>query len=133
MIGAVFVANASREMLEASAVWGSAPPVNLIFPPSECWAYRRGQLHLAVAQERSCPHAGDDGRAHVCLPLLAQGEVLGILHLLDAPASGNAADTERTAERIRGGCSMCLVGLQCQLAQRAEALSGPIAALHEGE
>ncbi len=102
--GAVFVANASRDMLEASAVWGLAPPVNLIFPPAECWAYRRGQLHLAEARERSCPHAGDEGRAHVCLPLLAQGEVLGILHLLDAPAgegAGRAADAGRTLERCR--------------------------------
>ena len=102
--GAVFVANASRDMLEASAVWGSAPPVNLIFPPAECWAYRRGQVHLAVAHERSCPHAGDDGSMHVCLPLLAQGEVLGILHLLQASATegaDNAADAGRTAERLR--------------------------------
>ena len=99
--GAVFVANASRDMLEAAAVWGPVPPVNLIFPPGECWAYRRGQLHLAVAHERGCPHAGDDGRAHVCLPLLAQGEVLGILHLLDAPAGDKAADAGRTAEKCR--------------------------------
>ena len=95
--GAVFVLNASHNMLEAATVWGPQPPANLIFPPGECWAHRRGQLHLAVAQERRCPHAGTDGPLHLCLPLLAQGEFLGILHLLDGPGKGNAADTTATA------------------------------------
>ena len=99
--GAVFVLNASRDMLEAATVWGPQPPANLIFPPNECWAHRRGQLHLAVARERRCPHAGDDALPHVCLPLLAQGEMLGILHLLDGPATDQAADAERMAERCR--------------------------------
>src|SRR6188508_1701123 len=34
--GAVFVLNASRDMLEAATVWGALPPGNLIFPPAEC-------------------------------------------------------------------------------------------------
>ena len=34
--GAVFVLSASRDMLEAAAVWGPLPPANLIFPPEEC-------------------------------------------------------------------------------------------------
>jgi diguanylate cyclase (GGDEF)-like protein len=95
--GAVFVLNASRNMLEAATVWGQQPPANVIFPPNECWAHRRGQLHLAVAHERRCPHAGNDGPMHVCLPLLAQGEFLGILHLLDGPGKGSAADATATA------------------------------------
>ena len=84
--GAVFVLSASRDMLEAAAVWGPLPPANLIFPPNECWAHRRGQVHLGIGHERWCPHVTDDGHMYVCLPLLAQGETLGILHLLDGPA-----------------------------------------------
>jgi len=104
--GAVFVLNASHNMLEAATVWGPQPPSNLIFPPIECWAHRRGQLHLAGANERRCPHAGNDGPTHLCLPLLAQGEFLGILHLLDGPGAGGgteaaAAVAARTAERCR--------------------------------
>jgi len=91
----VFVLNTSRNMLEAATVWGPQPPANLIFPPNECWAHRRGQLHLAM--ERRCPHAGNDGPMHVCLPLLAQGEFLGILHLLDGPDEDSAADAAATA------------------------------------
>jgi diguanylate cyclase (GGDEF)-like protein len=97
--GAVFVLNASRNMLEAAAVWGPLPPANLIFPPNECWAHRLGQVHLGIGHERWCPHVTDDGPRYVCLPLLAQGEMLGILHLLDGSVKNDKADEARMAEK----------------------------------
>ena len=97
--GAVFVLNASRNMLEAATVWGPQPPANLIFPPNDCWAHRRGQTHLAIDHERWCPHVGDDGPMYVCLPLLAQGETLGILHILDGQAKGGQAAEARMTEK----------------------------------
>lgn len=99
--GAVFVLSASRDMLEAAVVWGPLPPANVIFPPNECWAQRRGQVHLAIGHERWCPHVTDDGHMYVCLPLLAQGETLGILHLLDGAANNDQADAARMAEKCR--------------------------------
>jgi nitrate/nitrite-specific signal transduction histidine kinase len=53
--GAVFVLNDSRDMLEAAAVWGALPPANLIFPPNDCWAHRRGQVHLGIGLEGGAP------------------------------------------------------------------------------
>jgi len=99
--GAVFVLNDSRDMLEAAAVWGTLPPSNLIFPPSECWAHRRGQPHLAIARERRCPHVTDEGHMHVCLPLHAQGETLGILYLLDGAVKNGGIDEGRMAEKSK--------------------------------
>jgi diguanylate cyclase (GGDEF)-like protein len=99
--GAVFVLSASRDMLEGAAVWGPLPPSNMIFPPNECWAHRRGQVHLALGRERRCPHVTDEGHMHVCLPLLAQGETLGILHILDGPAKSDPSAEERMAEKGR--------------------------------
>ena len=99
--GAVFVLSASRNMLEAAAVWGPLPPANVIFPPNECWAHRRGQSHLAMTHERRCPHVNEDGHMYVCLPLLAQGETLGILHILDGPVKNDKADEARMADKCR--------------------------------
>ena len=99
--GAVFVLNSSRDMLEAAAVWGPLPPGNVIFPPNECWAHRRGQSHLVLSHERRCAHVSDDGHMYVCLPLLAQGETLGILYLLDGLAKNNKADEARMEEKAK--------------------------------
>jgi diguanylate cyclase (GGDEF)-like protein len=38
---------------------------------------------------------------YVCLPLLAQGETLGILHLLDGPVKNDKADEGRMAEKCK--------------------------------
>src|SRR6185295_5427127 len=81
------------------AVWGPLPPANLIFPPEECWAHRRGQVHTGLSHERRCAHVTDDGHMYVCLPLLAQGETLGILYLLDGPLRNDRADEARMAEK----------------------------------
>jgi len=97
--GAVFVLNASRDMLEATTVWGPQPPTNVIFPPNECWAHRRGQIHLSLGHERWCPHVTDNGHMYACLPLLAQGETLGILHILDGPIKNDKADEARMTEK----------------------------------
>jgi len=99
--GAVFVLNNSRNMLEAAAVWGDVPPGNLIFPPHECWAHRRGQLHLGVGRERQCPHVTEDGNTHVCVPLHAQGETLGVLYLIEVATPSDEGDGERIAEKCK--------------------------------
>jgi diguanylate cyclase (GGDEF)-like protein len=99
--GGVFVLSGSRDMLEAAAVWGPLPPASTIFPPAECWSHRRGQVHLCIDNERRCVHVGDDGRNTVCLPLLAQGEALGILHLLDGGTLNGPADRARMADKCR--------------------------------
>ena len=41
----------------------------------------------------------DDGHMYICLPLLAQGETLGILHLLDGSAKDERADEARMTEK----------------------------------
>jgi diguanylate cyclase (GGDEF)-like protein len=97
--GAVFVLNDSRDMLEAAAVWGALPPANLIFPPNDCWAHRRGQVHLGLGLEGRCPHVTDDGHMYICLTLLAQGETLGILYLVDGPVKSDRADEARMLEK----------------------------------
>jgi diguanylate cyclase (GGDEF)-like protein len=99
--GAVFVLSTSRNMLEAAAVWGQLPPANVIFPPTECWAHRRGQSHVFLGHERACAHVGDDGHMYICLPLLAQGETLGILHILDGLVKSDKTDEARMADKFR--------------------------------
>jgi diguanylate cyclase (GGDEF)-like protein len=99
--GAVFVLSASRNMLEAAAVWGPLPPAQLIFPPNDCWALRRGQVHLSVGHEKWCSHVTDNGHMYVCVPLLAQSETLGILHLLDGSIKSDKAHEGYMEEKCK--------------------------------
>jgi diguanylate cyclase (GGDEF)-like protein len=58
-------------------------------------------VHLAVNRERPCQHVTDAGHMYVCLPLLAQGETLGVLHILDGAVGGGKAGEARMADKCR--------------------------------
>lgn len=99
--GAVYVLSASRDMLDAAVAWGPLPPANLVFSPGECWAHRRGQVHLGIGHQRWCPHVTDSEHMYACLPLLAQGETLGILHVTDGPLNNDTADEAHMTEKSK--------------------------------
>jgi diguanylate cyclase (GGDEF)-like protein len=83
-VGAIYAISPSRNVAESVTVWGGAMPGESVFGLEDCWALRRGRLH-AVAQieygER-CPHVTASAvSGYLCIPLMAQGEALGVLHL----------------------------------------------------
>jgi diguanylate cyclase (GGDEF)-like protein len=102
--GAIFVINAERNLVESAAVWGDMPQEALVFPPGDCWAIRRGRTHptdLLQAGLR-CPHVDGYPDDCLCVPLIGNGETLGILHLRDcraAPGSHEHAVLATMAER----------------------------------
>src|SRR6185369_7898662 len=44
--GALHVINASRNLVETVAVWGPAGGGETVFAPADCWALRRGRMHV---------------------------------------------------------------------------------------
>jgi diguanylate cyclase (GGDEF)-like protein/PAS domain S-box-containing protein len=81
--GAVHLLNASREKLEVAAAWTDCRLPTHGFEPQDCWALRTGHMHVVTAGDHSaeCAHAAPSEYSYVCLPLLAHGEVIGMLHL----------------------------------------------------
>jgi diguanylate cyclase (GGDEF)-like protein len=85
--GALYTISASRIELDLRSRFGAnedaARPQTA---PEDCWALRQGHAYLVPDVDRKlvCEHLG--GRhglrdPYVCLPLLAQGETLGLLHV----------------------------------------------------
>ena len=83
--GAVFFLRAPDEYLERVASWGDAslnePTVTL----QDCWAMRSAQPHCVqdAAIDLPCAHMAQipEGLPSLCVPLIAQGQILGLLHL----------------------------------------------------
>jgi diguanylate cyclase (GGDEF)-like protein len=101
--GALFVFSASRNMLEAAMAWGSSPPANVVFTPDECWALRRGQGHLDAGHGPRCGHVTDSGHMYLCLPMVAHGETLGLLHIANGAPANREVDEKLMAEKYRLG------------------------------
>jgi diguanylate cyclase (GGDEF)-like protein len=81
--GAIFAINAERTLVEAAATWGDMPKDNLVFAPGDCWAIRRGSFHPAdyLQSHLRCQHVGGFDGDCLCVPLVGNGETLGVLHV----------------------------------------------------
>jgi diguanylate cyclase (GGDEF)-like protein/PAS domain S-box-containing protein len=116
--GAIYALAESRTAAEAVAAWGNPPPVRSVFPPTECWALRRGQLHIVQdgEPELKCPHVDEPvSVGMLCAPVVAQAETLGLLHV---------QIRHRVSDKAR---SAALVAHERLLATLAEQVALPLA------
>ena len=95
--GALLMLNASRNLLDSVAAWGSASIRQGPFPPESCWGLRRGRAHLVQANNfgLQCGHVDQADAASLCIPLMAQGESLGVLYLQDPALSADPQSLQR--------------------------------------
>lgn len=98
--GALLVFSASRNVLEATTSWGPSSHGERVFSPNDCWALRRGRLHLSAGDNGAarCSHFGAGPLLpSLCTPLMAHGETLGILSLVTEP-NGSAGPQASISE-----------------------------------
>ena len=103
--GALYILDSDRNLLDLVSFWGDFWATSDSIAPEECWAMRRGRLHVFrdIMQDVQCAHQGESGDYHYyCLPLMARSETLGMLHLRMArPADGGAGRmTQETKEQL---------------------------------
>lgn len=80
--GVLFIFTAARDAVEPVAAWGAMEPVALAFAVRACRALSSGHMYC-VEQTLGdpCEHVPRPAGAYVCMPLAAQGEAIGVLHL----------------------------------------------------
>ncbi|MFN0298861.1 MAG: diguanylate cyclase [Burkholderiales bacterium] len=99
--GALYMLDARNELLEAVVGWGNPSMQDAVFGPDACWALRRGRPYLVAdpGGSLSCKHLTTVAEhGYVCVPLTAQGDTLGMLHL--QPGTCAIADDQRVAEKV---------------------------------
>ncbi|HEU4709294.1 MAG TPA: diguanylate cyclase [Methylophilaceae bacterium] len=82
--GGLYLFRESRNQVELTVHWGAESKSEVIFSPDQCWALRRGELHMLDGEDHAlaCRHLHDWGNiSSLCVPIVAQGNVLGVLHL----------------------------------------------------
>ena len=128
--GAICMLNESQNLLEAHVRWGGVTivPTNT-FPPDECWALRRGKPHRAQPGDGTrCAHlAGGNAATTVCYPLLANGHVVGTLHVTDG--SKDAEQTERRGMLLGEQVGMALSNLRLRETLRNQSIRDALTGL----
>lgn len=140
--GALYLFNESRTMVESVAEWGEEElKSNPIMVPDECWALRQGKSHKAFENEGmiSCSHVHtDNDHSYTCVPIIAQGEMLGVLHLQFNKADENCSSEnrafiyetrQRLAEITADNLALSLVSLKLREALKAQSIRDPLTQL----
>lgn len=82
--GALFLIDPITDIAEAACVWGVPVSTEKTFISGNCWAIRRGRLHLIDNTHPGllCGHiCGSKVGQYICIPMMAHGKTMGILHM----------------------------------------------------
>lgn len=100
--GVIYRRTPSRAVLEAGAQWGDVADAMATLNANSCWALRRGRPHGAGSGRHSALRCHHDNAAAaswaLCVPLLANGEVLGLMHLY----ANQTDQTDQTESELVG-------------------------------
>lgn len=133
--GALYIFNNSGDRLELSVCWSIADghqPVATIMP-SQCWALKRGKAHMNLPGVGTlrCPHNGDDA-VLLEIPMLARGEVYGLLQIQSTSADPEAEleQAATLATAIADAMSLALSNIALREKLRTQALRDPLTGLY---
>lgn len=129
--GTVHLTSASRNLVEEMVHWGEIKSSVNQFAPEDCWALRRGQEHVAGPGMLTprCAHIIENGKkGYVCMPLAAQGETLGILHLCEPNAAERPQWLAERQQILRGvvdTLALALANLRLRETLRQQSIRDP--------
>lgn len=131
--GTLFLLNPSRNLLEPVAAWGDASSAECVFRPDDCFSLRRGRVHLVETPDQGLlcrqlkpplPHA------YLCIPLTAQGEILGLLHVENREAGAGFPDgTRQLAVTVAENIALGLSNLKLRETLRNQSIRDPLTGL----
>jgi diguanylate cyclase (GGDEF)-like protein len=135
--GAIFALDASRDLIEAVATWGSHPTDADAFAVDDCWALRHGRTHVVEDTSSGvlCQHLPKPmPSAYLCTPLAPQGKPLGVLFVMVEPAPEGVPRAlthakQRLAEAVAGQLGLGLGNVQLREVLRIQSIHDPLTGL----
>ncbi|HET9835325.1 MAG TPA: diguanylate cyclase [Rhodanobacteraceae bacterium] len=134
MSGCLSLINASQNAVEARMHWGirGTDLAESVFAPDDCWALRRSQAHpgfgeIAAPACAHLVHAGVTAGHTLCLPLSAQGQILGVLSLV----AEHAFDPGSRELMLTVGdqLALAIANLRLQQSLREQSIRDPLTGL----
>ncbi|MEZ0331506.1 MAG: diguanylate cyclase [Methylophilaceae bacterium] len=130
--GALFLFRESRNQVELSVSWGEESKSDVIFQPEDCWALRRGELHVLdhVTHSIACRHLQDWGDiCSVCVPIVAQGNVMGTLYLENRHNREIRLDERNLAQNLANQIALAMSSIKLRDTLRNLSVRDPLTGL----
>lgn len=135
--GALYVFAASRNQLSLHAGWGTRrAESDPLVAPDDCWALRRGRLQSHGLRDDAprCRHAAPEASEYLCVPMLALGETVGLLHLWTgeqpgSPRFGRLSGRTHLASTAAEHLALAIANLQLREKLRDQSIRDPLTGL----
>lgn len=130
--GVLYLFRESRNQLSAALSWGAPAHSKEIFQPEDCWALRRGEPHKLDHTRHSlaCSHMQHaEGIVSLCIPVIAKGNVLGILYLQRLPDNPLNQVEYRLAETMSSQIALALSNIKLRDTLRDLSVRDPLTGL----
>ncbi len=131
--GMVALLNSVRNLAEVIGSWGEGQLSPSVFEPHCCWALRTGHPHLVVAGDSTAPCGHADGVKHtyLCIPIMAQGGAMGILHFQATDEAPTLADSEFSLKAtFAGHVGLSIANINLREALRTQSIRDPLTGLY---
>ena len=132
--GALCMLN-ERNLVEAIASWGTTTGGEEIFGPEDCWALRRGQVHVVTDPRHGlhCGHLGESVVApYLCVPMMARGAAIGVLHVMQSPEPnvGRSVDSfQPLARTVADHVGLAMANFNLRQTLRIQSIRDPLTGL----
>ncbi|GAA6621788.1 diguanylate cyclase [Scytonema sp. NUACC26] len=132
--GGVYIINSSKRLVEAVATWGGETfDTNQFFTPNECWALRRGRVHWVDNSSSNllCKHAHHNSsmKESLCVPMMAQGEAMGVLHLCSQVRGKLNTAKQNLATTVAEHIALALANIKLHEAIQSQSIRDPLTGL----
>lgn len=131
----------SRTLMDMALVWGGYEPGEESISYNDCWGLRQGKVHAAAEPGGGvlCHHVrAVPSMNYLCVPLVAQGEVMGLFHLSFSWPEGShspeilrrALDSkQRLAVAVTDHIALALANLNLRETLRNQSIRDPLTGL----
>ena len=129
--GALYMMTPSRNFLESVGRWGEPSyDFEKTLEPGDCWGLRRNKPHGMESETRDliCQHVAQAGAptgAYVCIPMIAHGEIMGLLHVrYDSGGNGKSIIAD-SAGAVTEQLSLILANLRLRETLKNQSIRDP--------
>ena len=141
--GSIYLLNENKTVVESVVTWGENTDIQIpVITTDDCWSLRQGKNHnvhdthhgLLCKHLTECPENG-----YTCVPIIAQSEMVGMLHLQFPQFEGdlNQEDItrkveakQRLANMTADNLALALVSLKLREALEIQSIRDPLTQLY---
>jgi diguanylate cyclase (GGDEF)-like protein len=131
--GGVGVIDSFKNRVETVATWGKLPGSKPWFAPHECWALRRGRSHRVENSPLNlvCDHLHPHFLPieSLCIPMMAQGKISGLLYLLTAQTGRLTEAKQQLARTVSEQIALALANIKLRETLHAQSIRDSLTGL----